>query len=168
MPLSSAKFQSQTSFAYSVSVTNWAALTQGTNAVQFGGDAIDTSVWNQAYASAGTLAGGASLNIDLKNFTSLAGEAGLALTAVLGITVTVSPASAGAPSVGLTVGPGVSNGLEWLAGANPITLGSTDNFTRYMNPAGSGFAVDATHKTLTVTNTGGDTANYTIVIVGKV
>ncbi len=162
MPLSSFDLQVNNTFAFTVSVTNWADLTQGDNQVTFSLPDLDTSVWDDAYAAVLTIAASGSTTIDLKSVTNLAGES-VAFTKALAIVVKV----AGTSGV-LKLTPGASNGLVWFAGATDgHVVRAGESFTQAGDPTGSGITVDATHKTLTFANTGASSIDVTVVIVGS-
>ena len=165
MPLDSASLSGRCVFSFTVPVSGWADLTQGNNQISFGATSLATDTWDEAFAAVLSVAGGGSTTIDLTSVTNLAGES-VVLTAVLAAVVKAVPTVAADSDIAVTIGPGVSNGLEWLAGANDVPLAANEAFVRWGDPDGAGFTVDSTHKTLKVANTGADDATVTVVIIG--
>ncbi|HEY1188102.1 MAG TPA: hypothetical protein VGE74_10620 [Gemmata sp.] len=165
MPLETAALSANCQFDFVRPVSGWADLTQGPNQVTFGG-AIDTAVWDSAYAAVLSLAGGASATIDLSAVTTLAGES-VALTAVVGIVVQVTPDVAENADVTVAVSAGASNGLEWFtSGTEALTIRANGALTIAEDASGAGVPVDGTHKTLKFENTGADAGSVRVVIIG--
>ena len=105
---------------------------------------LDASLYNSVFAAEYTLAASGTQSIDLKNFVDLAFETHTTTDKVIGIMVSVT----GAP---ITIAPGASNGLVWFwTGTSPIVTIKAGGFLVFSD--GAATTVDATHKTLTLTN----------------
>ena len=105
---------------------------------------LDASIYNSVFAAEYTLAASGTQSIDLKNFVDLAFETHTTTDKVIGIMVSVT----GAP---ITIAPGASNGLVWFwTGTSPIVTIKAGGFLVFSD--GAATTVDATHKTLTLTN----------------
>lgn len=110
---------------------------------------LDPTVYNSVFAAEYTLAAINANNthiqsIDLKNFVDLAFETHTTTDKVIGIMVSVTGAS-------ITIAPGASNGLVWFwTGTSPIVTIKAGGFLVFSD--GAATTVDATHKTLTLTN----------------
>lgn len=105
---------------------------------------LDASLYNSVFAAEYTLAASGTQAIDLRNFVDLAFETHTTTDKVIGIMVSVT----GAP---ITIAPGASNGLVWFwTGTSPIVTIKAGGFLVFSD--GAATTVDATHKTLTLTN----------------
>ena len=105
---------------------------------------LDASLYNSVFAAEYTLAASGTQSIDLKNFVDLAFETHTTTDKVISIMVSVT----GAP---ITIAPGASNGLVWFwTGTSPIVTIKAGGFLVFSD--GAATTVDATHKTLTLTN----------------
>lgn len=143
--------QSKTNTGFSPTIQGPDSISQSTALT------VGSSAANSLYAATGTLAASASSTIDLQSFTDILGQA-ITMTRVYSIIVKTTDDS-------LKIEPGSSNGLSWFFG------GTTPSITI---PAGGamGFVqttaatVDATHKTIKLTNTGSVTLTYNISIIG--
>ena len=105
---------------------------------------LDASLYNSVFAAEYTLAASGTQSIDLKNFVDLAFETHTTTDKVIGIMVSVTGAA-------ITIAPGASNGLVWFwTGTSPIVTIKAGGFLVVSD--GAATTVDATHKTLTLTN----------------
>lgn len=108
---------------------------------------LDASLYNSVFAAEYTLGITSPSNaqaIDLRNFVDLAFETHTTTDKVIGIMVSVT----GAP---ITIAPGATNGLVWFwTGTSPIVTIKAGGFLVFSD--GAATTVDATHKTLTLTN----------------
>lgn len=149
--------------------TGWPNATQGTNTLAANLKGVDLDVWDNAYVANVPVAGGATVTIDLRNFTTLIFEPAVAFDRVFGIAVVTELADPAETAASLVIGPGASNGLVWFFGSagDTITLQAGDVFLK-MAPATdvTGFTVDGTHKTLDLTNPGTDDLVATVIILG--
>jgi len=107
----------------------------------------DPAVYNSVFAAeyALTLSGALTpTTIDLRNFVDLAFETHTTTNKVIAIMVSVVGAD-------ITITPGASNGLVWFwTGTSPIVTIKAGGFLVFSD--GAATTVDATHKTLTLTN----------------
>lgn len=150
-------------------VTGWPNAEQGENT--FGADLIgvDLTKWDQAYIAKIALAGGASVTVDLRNFTTLLSEAGVAFARVFGMFVKPTLDDPALTNASLTIKPGAANGLQWFFTniAEGVTIKPGDTLIKVSAPTDvTGFTVDATHKTLTFSNPGTHALTATVIILG--
>lgn len=108
---------------------------------------LDPTVYNSVFAAEYTLGITSPSNtqaIDLMNFVDLAFETHTTTNKVIGIMVSVTGGN-------ITIAPGASNGLVWFwTGTSPIVTIKAGGFLVFSD--GAATTVDATHKTLTLTN----------------
>lgn len=104
----------------------------------------DPVVYNSVFAAEYAIAASGTQSIDLRNFVDLAFETHTTTDKVIGIMVSVAGAN-------ITITPGASNGLVWFwTGTSPIVTIKAGGFLVFSD--GAATTVDATHKTLTLTN----------------
>lgn len=162
MPLSALQLSNTVSLTLQKTVAGWPAIVQGPDKVTWNYQALDLTVYTQAYVGILTIPAGTNQTIDLTSFTNLAGET-VALTKVLAMVVTVS-----GPTGVLKITPGTSNGLAaWFFGATDgIVMADGDQLSFARDPAKTPVTVDATHKTIKFANTGAASITVTVVIIG--
>ncbi len=159
-------FSSSNTIAWTLSNstnTAYSAITQGDN-VQFTGNGVDTTTFNQLFTAYYTILAAGTQVIDLFSFTNIVNEA-VAFTKVYELFILVDTGSGG----NILVQPGASNALQWFF--NGSTQGiNLPNGTGvcYMLPiSGTGQTVDATHRNILLTNSGGSTVGVKITVMGK-
>ncbi len=169
MPLSALGMDASITWTMYYALTGFANRTQGPDGQEFSFDlgGIDTSVWNQIYATQVTLNPGTnSGDLDIRAFTNLAGGS---------VTATKALGLIGVTSGGdVTITPGASNGFNWFFNGSSTATTSGLRMLQgvFINCGDSsdtaGSTIDATHKTLRLLNgSGSATATVTLgVIVG--
>lgn len=118
----------------------------------------NTTTYNRIYAASGTLAGGASVTIDLQSITDYLGQA-VVLNKILAIMVA-------ATTTNMKYEAGATNGLTWfLGGTSPTITIRAGGF--FLFGDGATFTVSSTVKTITVTNLDATNAGiYEIALIG--
>lgn len=143
--------QSKTNTGFSPTIQGPDAISQSTALT------VGASNANSLYAATGTLAAAATLTIDLQSFTDQLGQA-ITMTRAYSIIVKTTGAA-------LKVEPGASNGLVWFfAGTTPSITIPADGAMGFVQPTAA--TVDATHKTIKLTNVGAVSLTYNISIIG--
>lgn len=123
---------------------------------------LNLTTYNQIYAATLSIAASSSTTLDLTSLTNLVGEF-FSFGHVLGIFVNPT-------TTDITVGPGTSNGLQWMwDDATAKTTIHNGGIWVWSDPStGPGTVVDSTHKTLTFTNLSGSTAaSVDLIIFGS-
>lgn len=117
-----------------------------------------TTTYNRIYAVEGTLAGAASVTIDLQSITDYLGQS-LVLTKIVAFMLK-------ATTTGMKYEPGASNGLTWfLAGTTPSITVQAGGF--FLIGDGATFVVTASDKTIKITNIhASTTGTYEIALIG--
>ena len=164
MPLTQVGLSAGINWTLARPVAGFADVVQGGDTAAFDLGGLNLAVWNELFGARYTLGPGATQAVDLRAFTDPAGTAVATADKVLALLILV----AGAAADKLNVKPHGTNGLQWFFGGTAeginIPGGGMNLFSE--GPTGSGTAVDATHKQLLLTNTGG--ADLTVKLVALV
>jgi hypothetical protein len=120
--------------------------------------APSTTTYNRIYAVKGTLAGGASVTINLQGVTDYLNQS-LTLTKVIAFMLK-------ATTTGMKFEPGASNPLTWpLTGTSPVLTVQAGGF--FIIGDGAAHTVNATDKNFKITNLDGAvTGTYEIALIG--
>lgn len=165
MPLTAVDITTVVRWALEKPVTGWPSVRQGENVLTNTLQGLDVATWDEVYDSKVTLAGGANTTIDLTAVTNLAGES-VAFAHVFALALYVAatvPASANCP---VTLAPGAANGLQWFYGTG-LVLQAGEHVVKSAAVGFAGVVVDGTHKTIKLSNGGGDSADVTLAILGR-
>lgn len=165
MPITQLTMNNQLSWQLQATKTGFTNLVQGTDNISsnLAGLAVP-GTFNQLFAAQYSLAAsGGTQTFDLRSFTNLVDES-VTLGHALTIFVTVTGTNANVNLV-----PGASNGLVWFfgTGTDSINIPTGSSFMFSGPAAGPGEVVDATHKTMTLTNNGSGAATVKVVILGS-
>jgi hypothetical protein len=118
---------------------------------------------NDAFAQQFSLAAGAHNEFDLFSFTDQVGNA-TGFAHVFAILVIAAAANPGQ----FLLAPGTTNGLAaWFLPAAGVTVNPGAMEMHAENNTVTGIVVDATHRTLRVTNNGGSTGVLTVIVFGS-
>jgi hypothetical protein len=166
VPLTDLQLTLSLRFTLEKLVSGWPNAVQGENTFVTTLSGVDLAEWSQVYAAVIPLAGAADTTIDLQSFTNLAGEA-VVMDKVFGIFVKVTPDDSEAPDTEIVIEPGASNGLVWDMA--DVTVKADQTYCMVEDADNVvGTVVDATHKTLKLSNVGVDDATVTLIIFGGV
>jgi len=157
MSLSKASVQSQISWTQQSSTSGFVKTQQGPDKV-LKSTPVSIASLNEIYVYKGTLAISGTLTIDLRAVTNLLNES-VVFTGVHKLFLSTSAAN-------ITMTPGASNGLVWFyTGTAPVlTVKAGGGITL---DDGGLTVVDATHKTLTITNLSSTLTTYIeLAIIG--
>lgn len=159
--LTTATVVAQMTYAFSKTITGIGPVKTDTLTTGVKSALSVPTVANTGIAEVLTLAASASSTIDLSAFTDPFGDAGSA-TKVLGILLL--PAAGGGDAV---LSPGATNPATWFfGGTTPTHTVKAGGAFLHFEPAGT--TIDATHKTLTLTNASGTLAcTCTVVVLMK-
>lgn len=163
MGLSSVGINAAINWQLARSVGPFADVTQGPDGANFALNALPVATWNELFAAQYTISASGTQAVDLRSFTDLPGNA-VTATAVLAVLVLVTGDAADV----LNVKAHGTDGLQWFFenathGVN-VPGGGMFLFSEGSDSAGT--AVDATHRQLLLTNTGG--ADLTVTLVALV
>lgn len=150
---------------------DWPAATQGEDAITHSLLGVDLTVWNDAYIAKIPVATGATVTVDLRNFTSLLFEAAVALDTVFGLAAQCNastPVGSGIPDSTIVIRPGATNGADlFFEGATGVGLRDGDTLMHIADPTDAvGWLLDATHKTLDLENVGTHDGVLTLIVIG--
>ena len=157
MSLSKASVQAQISWTQQSSTSGFVKTQQGPDKV-LKSTPVAIAALNEIYVYKGTLAVSGTLTIDLRAVTNLLNES-VVFTGVQKLFLSTS-------ATNITMTPGASNGLVWFyTGTSPVlTIKSGGAVTL---DDGAVTVVDATHKTLTITNLSSTATTYIeLAIIG--
>lgn len=149
-------------------LAGWPDATQGSDGVSFNLNGVNLAVWNGAFAQNVEVAAGATVTVDLRNFTSLLFETGALLARGFLVVAVVNADDPTHPNCVIQVNPGAANGWKGpFVGANGLALANGQLFVWSCAAAeAAGIVTDATHKTLDLTNVGADNGTLTLIVVG--
>ena len=161
MPLSASNLNVNCGWSLTRPNTGFLAALYGPDSVSFSLSGMAATI-NQCMARIDTIAAAGTLNIDLDAYTDLDANA-VTLTKALSILILPT----GTTGV-LKVIPGAANGLVWFFGdaADFISIPCGSCFLYSLGPTATPQVIDATHKRLTYSNTGGTSLNVTTVLFG--
>ncbi len=166
MPLTAFDIGTTVRFSFEKTVTGWASIELGENLLTTSLSDIDLTVWCQAYAAKFSVAGGGTTTIDLTSFTNLAGES-VTFTKVFGLAIYVTLTNVANTNASITLKPGAANGLTWFF-ANNIPILANESLIKTAASSFAGVTVDGTHKNVAFANPGADSADVTVVILGRI
>lgn len=170
MPLSTLELALSLKFRLTKVLADWPSIEQGENELAATLDGLDLDAWNQAFAAVYELDPSDTATIDLRSFTNLATEP-VVMTAALAIGIKVQHTDPEDTAGELTIGPGASNGLvAWFIPDMVIdapTPGSVRAVVFAGDTVDEGVAVDNTHKSIDLENTGADPITVTVIVVGS-
>ena len=162
MALSSLTLNAQFSWVFTRLPAGFKNAQQGPQSKAFNWTPTVPGAVNQAYIGTVTLAAAATTTIDLQSFTNLIFEAPT-LDKVNCLFVVVKATTAGQTGGRLTIEPGAVNPLVWFWGAGQLSLNSAGCLAHKDDTPTT---VDATHRTLKLTNQGTQSIDIFIAIAG--
>jgi len=151
--------------SYNVTVTKPQVVIKNTQANNAAGGG------DQSLAQVFAIAAAASVTIDLTSFTNVAGQTASSFARLKYLMVRLlSPGddAAGTLCSGIQLAPGATNGWTGVFGTatSTIVLGNGDVF-KWETQKAAGVTVDATHKTITLTNSDASlVAKVQVIAVG--
>lgn len=167
MPLSSIALDGVLTWAFTKANGTFSATTQGPSSDSFGLDGIDITVWTNLFAQTYTIAASGFQEFDLSSYTNLVGET-VTPGHVLGLFVMPSGINAQC-----LLAPGSTNGLTWFFTGTtpgisiPVTAASGNGGIAIICAPfdNAGAVIDATHKTLRITNSGTGALTVTVLVI---
>ncbi len=163
MPLTQLQNNCNLSWQLSAIVAGFNPTTQGVDSINFGAGNIDLTIINNLFLAQYVLNPSDVVTIDLQDFTNLVDEH-VVFTKAFSVALLVAAGAGG----NVLFQPGVSNPFTWFfnGATQGINVPNGAGFN-YQLPGGGPFqTVDATHKTLRLTNTGGTVCTVKIGVAG--
>lgn len=156
------------SLSRQVASGDWPDAEQGVDALQFNLNGVDITKWSGAYVAKVAVAAGATVTVDLRNFTSLLFETAQSLPKVFLMAARADAAAPASPDCEIQINPGGTNGFKGpFVGTTGLTLTDGELFAWSCKPTDiTGIATDNTHKTIDLHNVGANDGVLTIFVVG--